>query len=96
MNDTIEAYLLDDSVELSMTEICSSCGLSEQVVVEIVEEGIVEPHGSRGDWRFTGFALTRIQRVVRLQREFEVNLAGAALALDLLEEIARLRRLRGE
>ena len=96
MNDTIDAYLLDDSVELSLTEICSSCGLSEQVVVEIVEEGIVEPRGSRGDWRFTGVALTRIQRVVRLQREFEVNLAGAALALELLEEIARLRRSRIE
>jgi chaperone modulatory protein CbpM len=95
MSEPLDVYLLDESVELSLTEICSSCGLTEQVVVEIVEEGIVEPRGSREDWRFTGLALARIQRVLRLQREFEVNLAGAALALELLEEIARLRRLRG-
>jgi hypothetical protein len=30
---------------------------------------------------------------VRLTQEFEVNLAGAALALELLEEIERLRGL---
>jgi hypothetical protein len=29
-----------------------------------------------------------------LQRDFEVNLAGAALALELLEEIERLKRSR--
>jgi len=32
-----------------------------------------------------------VQRVLRLQREFEVNLPGAALALELLEEIERLK-----
>ena len=39
--------------------------------------------------------MTRIQRVIRLQHDFEVNLPGAALALDLLEEIERLRRSAG-
>jgi chaperone modulatory protein CbpM len=33
-----------------------------------------------------------VQRVVRLQRDFGVNLPGAALALELLEEVERLRR----
>ena len=64
--------------------------------VEIVAEGIVEPIGPTGaEWRFSGVAATRIRRVIRLQREFEVNLPGAALALDLLEEIERLRRSGG-
>jgi chaperone modulatory protein CbpM len=35
-----------------------------------------------------------VQRVLRLQHDFGVNLAGAALALDLLEEIERLRRVQ--
>jgi chaperone modulatory protein CbpM len=93
MSEPINADLLDESVEFSLTEICRIVGVQEQLVVEIVEEGIVEPlGGSRGDWRFTGLAVTRIQRVVRLQREFEVNLPGAALALELLDEIERLKR----
>jgi chaperone modulatory protein CbpM len=93
MSEPINADLLDESVEFSLAEICRIVGVQEQLVVEIVEEGIVEPIGGSGSlWRFTGSAVTRIQRVIRLQREFEVNLPGAALALELLDEIERLKR----
>jgi chaperone modulatory protein CbpM len=96
VTDAISALLLDDSVELTLTELCSSCGVSEQLVVEIVAEGIVEPSGGEPrQWRFSGFAVARVRRVIRLQHEFDVNLPGAALALELLEEIERLRRLQG-
>ena len=95
MTDPIRAVLLDDSVEFSLNELCAVCRVTEELVVEIVAEGIVEPlGGSRSQWRFSGLAVTRIQRVVRLQQEFDVNLPGAALALELLEEIERLRRVR--
>ena len=93
MTDPISAMLLDDSVEFSLTELCAACRVSEELVVEIVAEGIVEPLGrDRAQWRFTGVALTRVQRVLRLQEDFGVNLPGAALALDLLEQLERLRR----
>jgi chaperone modulatory protein CbpM len=95
MTDPISAVLLDDSVEFSLAELCAACSVSEELVIEIVAEGIVEPLGrDRAQWRFTGIALTRVQRVLRLQHDFGVNLAGAALALDLLEELERLRRAR--
>lgn len=95
MTDPISAMLLDDSVEFSLEELCTLCSVSEDLIVEIVAEGIVEPAGrDRGQWRFSGLALTRVQRVIRLQEEFDVNLPGAALALELLEEVERLRRLR--
>lgn len=95
MNDPISAMLLDDSVHFSLAELCAACHVSEDFVVEIVAEGIVEPTGREpAQWRFTGVALTRVQRVIRLQQEFDVNLPGAALALELLEEVERLRRAR--
>jgi chaperone modulatory protein CbpM len=95
MTDPISATLLDESVELSLQELCAACRLSEDLVMDIVAEGIVEPlGGDRPQWRFSGVAVARIQRVVRLQQEFDVNLPGAALALELLEEIERLRRAR--
>ena len=95
MTDPISALLLDDSVELSLQELCAACRVSEDLVVEIVAEGIVEPlGGARAQWRFSGLAVARIRRVIRLQEEFEVNLPGAALALELLEEVERLRRAR--
>jgi chaperone modulatory protein CbpM len=95
MTDPISAVLLDDSVEFSLGEVCAACRATEELVVEIVAEGIVEPLGDeRAQWRFTGVALMRVQRALRLQRDFGINLAGAALALDLLEELERLRRAR--
>jgi chaperone modulatory protein CbpM len=95
MTDVISAMLLDDSVEFSLADLCSLCSVSEEIVVEIVAEGIVEPLGrDKAQWRFSGIALTRVQRVVRLQHDFGVNLPGAALALELLEEVERLRRGR--
>jgi chaperone modulatory protein CbpM len=95
MTDAISAVPLDDSVEFSLTELCAACRVSEELVVEIVAEGIVEPFGgNRAHWRFSGVAVARIQRVIRLQQEFDVNLPGAALALELLEEVERLRRAR--
>ena len=93
MSEPIRGDLLDDSIEFTLGDLCRIVGVHEQLVVEIVEEGIVEPHGSgRSQWRFTGVAVTRIQRVIRVQQEFEVNLPGAALALELLDEIERLKR----
>jgi chaperone modulatory protein CbpM len=95
VTDPIRAIPLDESVEFSLAELCAACRVSEELVVEIVAEGIVEPLGEdRAKWRFTGVALTRVQRVMRLQRDFGVNLPGAALALDLLEELEQLRRAR--
>jgi chaperone modulatory protein CbpM len=95
MTAPISATPLDDSVQLSLAELCSACSVEEELIVEIVAEGIVEPIGpNRAQWRFTGVAVTRIQRVIRLQRDFGVNLPGAALALQLLEELEQLRRLQ--
>ena len=92
MSEPIRVDLLDETIEFSLADLCRICGVEEQLVVEIVEEGVVEPIGTGSDWRFTGIAVTRIQRVIQLQEEFDVNLPGAALALELLEEIERLRR----
>ena len=95
MTDVISAMLLDESVEFSLVELCSLCSVTEEIVVEIVAEGIVVPSGNdRAQWRFSGVALARVQRVIRLQQDFGVNLPGAALALDLFEEVERLRRGR--
>lgn len=92
---SISVDLLDESAEFSLPEVCRICAVERQMVLEIVAEGIVEPSGAVPDaWRFSGLAVARVQRVLRLQREFEVNLAGAALALELLEEIERLKRTR--
>ena len=46
MTDPISALLLDDSIEFSLAELCATCRVTEELVVEIVAEGIVEQHGA--------------------------------------------------
>ena len=85
--------VLDESLEFELEEFCRICHASEAFVVELVAEGVIEPRGEeRTRWRFTGRSVRRTQVALRLHQDLDVNLPGVALALDLLEEIERLRR----
>lgn len=95
----LTGVVLDDSTLVTFTELCQSCDVGGDVVAEMVELGILEPTGGDpGDWCFAAVGLRRATTAVRLQRDLGVNLAGAALALELLDRIerleARLRALR--
>ena len=92
----LSGVILDEQTWLDAGEICSLCRLSNAHLIELVEEGILQPVGSSPrDWSFPARDLARLRRALRLQRDLEVNLAGVALAMDLLDEMERLRaRLR--
>lgn len=100
MNDEMLTVLygevLEDEVELTLAELCRAAGLPADRVLEMVNEGIVTPIGREpARWRFRGVALRRVWCVQRLQRDLGVNLAGAAIVVELIEELEELRaRLR--
>lgn len=84
--------ILEEEVVLSLGELCRASQLSAESVIELVQAGVVEPMGRGPEtWRFRGVSLQRIRCARRLQEDLDVNSAGAALALDLLDEISRLR-----
>lgn len=88
--------VLDDQSTFTLAELCRSCSVEAEFVEALVQEGILEPTGSRGrHWCFPAVSLRRTRITLHLQRDLGVNLAGAALALDLLERIEELNaRLR--
>lgn len=88
--------LLEEDVELSLVQLCQACRLSAEQIVELVDQGVIEPSGRElVSWRFQGISLHRIHFSQRLQKDLGVNAPGAALALDLLDELKQLRlRLR--
>ena len=89
---TVSGVLLDDGTPLSLDEICRACSMHAEWVVTLVDEGVLVPAGrDQATWRFTGAQLRHVRTIARLQRDLGVNLAGAALALDLLEEVEALR-----
>ncbi len=88
--------ILDEDTEVSLMELCELCALHAEAVQAMVDEGILEPSsGARGHGRFPRRSMKRVRVTLSLQHDLGVNLAGAALALDLLDEIEALRaRLR--
>ena len=79
--------------DLSLQELSRCCGCSVEWVLELVDEGVLEPSGQQPiDWRFDDSSIHRTGAAWRLARDLSVNAAGVALALDLLDEIHRLRR----
>ena len=93
MNDELNGVLLEEEIEFSLADLGRVCCENQEWVLSLVDEGILEPVTGAGisDWRFTGISLQRVRITRHLQRDLGVNLAGAALALDLLEEIESLR-----
>jgi len=92
----LEGVVLDERVTVTLTELTQLCRSDDHVVCLLVAEGVLHPLGARQEeWRFSGIEIRRARRAMRLQHDLELNLAGTALALDLLDEIEALRaRLR--
>jgi chaperone modulatory protein CbpM len=78
---------------LTLGQLCRACGTHADWVISLVEEGIIEPDGRELSlWRFSGVSLVRVRSALRLQRDLGINLAGVGLALDLIEELEKLRK----
>ena len=101
MSETIASFLqgqvVEEEIHLTLTELCQACGITETHVTEWVLEGVLEPVGRQPEeWRFGGSALRRTRIAMRLMRDLDVNPAGVAVVMDLLDEIdslkAQLRR----
>ena len=94
--DTIIAGLiLDEDSRFTLEELSIACSVRTEYIIELVDEGIVEPLQGRGEqqyWTFSGRSLLRARKARRLQQDLGVNLAGAALVLDMMEEIEQLRQ----
>lgn len=91
-DNIVSGTVLDDSVRLSLTQVCRVCRVERAWVIELISQGVVEVERRNEDeWVFDALALRRLRVASRLQRDLGVNSAGAALAIDLMEQLERLR-----
>lgn len=81
------------SAAISLEDLCRASAVTSVFVRELVQEGAIDP--AQGEeptsWRFTEIEVHHVTVAARLQRDLGVNLAGAALALQLLDEVETLR-----
>ena len=90
---TLTGQILEDYELVTIKDLCRSCTVEVETITLLVDEGILDPVGSDVEhWQFTVTSLRRVKTAIHLQRDLGVNLAGAALALELLDQIADLRR----
>jgi chaperone modulatory protein CbpM len=88
----ITVLSIDAQSELSLEELCDACHVTHEFIHELIDYGAIEPKGvSIEVWRFNPSHMHRIQTVIRLQNDLEVNLPGAALAIDLMDQIETMR-----
>ncbi len=95
---TLRGQLIEEETVITLQELCHNCKLKTEEIIIMVEEGILDPQGQRqepaaaAEWQFHISSVKRVRTVVHLQRDLGVNLPGAALALELLDRIADLKK----
>lgn len=93
--------ILEEQSQLTLDDLCHACAVRAEQIAALVDVGVLEPQGREPEqWIFVGASMHRARKALRLQHDLDIDLAGAALALQLLDEIetlrARLRALGGE
>ena len=94
----LRGQLIEEETLITLNELCGACTVRTEEIVTLVREGVLDPVDGplRAEkaqaWRFHITSVRRVRTVVRLQRDLGINLAGAALALELLDRIEELER----
>ena len=88
---TLSGTIFNEQTEITVVELCELCSVDPQTIDDLIAEGILEPSDEAKPARLPYSSVRVTSTVIRLQRDLGVNLAGAALALELLEHIDELR-----
>jgi chaperone modulatory protein CbpM len=76
----------------TVKEVARASGTAETWVHERVEAGVLLVHVVSGEWRFDSTMLIRARRIAELESIFDADPQLAALTVDLMDDVARLRR----
>jgi len=88
---TVQLLIDDDG--LTLEELSSACAVSFEWIERHVESGMLDV-AAAGTMRFTSVQLLRARRLAEIERTFEANDELAALVVDLIEEVEKLRGRR--
>jgi chaperone modulatory protein CbpM len=92
-DQALSGAIFEESAILTLADLSRMCAVDERHIREFVEEGVLEAvTADAGEWHFRGAGMWGMRLALRLERDFEINLAGVALALELMDQLAQLRR----
>ncbi len=86
--------IVNEATQLTFTQVCEHVGVSETVLRELLEQGLLQEFDATLQHEqvlFDASQLTRVQTAARLRQDLGVNAPGAVLALELFDEIQALQ-----
>ena len=90
--DILSGRILENESRLTLRQLCDACAVHAEYIIELVDEGFIEPSGvEKSHWCFSGITIKRVRKAKHLQRDLGINLAGVVLAIELMDEIEHLR-----
>jgi chaperone modulatory protein CbpM len=86
--------MTDMVLSISLRELCQYEGLTEQLIIEVVDHGIAQPVAGSDvvDWVFDATSVHWLQKAVRLHYDLEIDWIAVAMVIDLLQKNEALRR----
>lgn len=88
-------HFLDDETYIELDELGQASGLDAAQLIELTEFGVFESHHEADSRRYSARCIIKARQAARLQRDFDLDATGLALALAYLDRIESLeRRLR--
>ncbi|WP_067700281.1 MULTISPECIES: chaperone modulator CbpM [unclassified Erwinia] len=81
---------MTELTRFTVTELCQVVEISQDDLYEIVGLGVISPLDAEAIWLFDYQALSALRRARRLRIELDLEWAGTAMVLTLLEKIDRL------
>jgi chaperone modulatory protein CbpM len=88
--------IVEEELSLTVDQLSCACAVAPERIAELIELGELNTT-LEGGQQLGGDSLRRARLAVRLQQDLQINAAGAALVIELLERIevleGRLRRI---
>lgn len=96
VSPSVPVELVSESMTFTLQELCLRCGMEHQQLQQLVEFGTItplaRPRSGNNDWQFSADTLQLLAKAARMQQAFELDAAGLAISLELLDELQRTRR----
>lgn len=91
-DNLVVGVVIEESTTYSFVEICQKFSIPKELLIEMIEQGFFAEHpNDPKELKVDQKALQRMESAFRLHRDLGINLPGVTLALDLLDEIEKMR-----
>lgn len=90
-HDILTGDILDE-VTLNIEQLAQACAVNTEWVIARVNAGLLTCSVIESNtWYFVSTDLARARKLASIERDFDANEEIAALVVDLMEEVERLR-----